>query len=173
MFSLNPPHLLSPATAFFTSSPWPQLGTFLLFISTRWWSQPLKQPRHHPHSSTTFLCVSLLRACTIASLGRSPRTLFVRSPPRPHPPFIGACGGTVSECVGLCAQTVFQAVGGRCGWIVMVTYIDRAEGDKKWSSAHALDLQSGRRSLEHPRLTKHRWCQVTGFWRTSEALMGN
>lgn len=109
MFSLNPPHLLSPTTAFFTSSPRPQLGTFLLFISTRWWSQPLKQPRHHPHSSTTFLCVSLLRACTMASLGRSPRTLFVRSPLRPHPPFIGACGGTVSECVGLCAQTVFSS----------------------------------------------------------------
>lgn len=61
MFSLNPPHLLSPTTAFFTSSPRPQLGTFLLFISTRWWSQPLKQPRHHPHSSTTFLCLFTAR----------------------------------------------------------------------------------------------------------------
>ncbi len=109
IFSLTLPHLLTPATLSpsFKSFPQPpqpglNLARHLSAFYLCWWSQPLKQPRRHPHPSPTFLSVSLPRACTMALLGRVPRTVFVRSPLRPHPPFIDVCGGTVSEYAGLC-----------------------------------------------------------------------
>lgn len=102
---LTPPHLLSSATwspsfkSLSTTSPGLNLAQHLSAFYLHWWSQPLKQPRRHPHPSPTFLSVSLPRACTMALLGRAPRTVFVRSPLQPHPPFIGVCAGTVSEWV--------------------------------------------------------------------------